>query len=158
MLAFIIPLKPKSQSKNWENDCLLLQQTIASISNQECKKFKIYLVFSDKPEIVLDAFDIEYISFPYSFPSLSDIPNATSIMPHFNNDSVMLLRRWIKAGKFFMDAKKQKKRVVVISCQSIQTIFYPAASVVIFQKTQMIRICPAFILRKGIYLKMDPAL
>ena len=109
MIAFIIPLKPKSQSKNWENDCLLLQQTISSISNQECKQFKIYLVYSDKPEIILDRCDVELVSFPYAFPSLSDIPDASSIMPYFNNDSIMLLRRWDKSRKIFYGCKKAKE-------------------------------------------------
>ncbi|MDE3184116.1 MAG: hypothetical protein KGM16_11925 [Bacteroidota bacterium] len=65
MIGFIVPVKPKQFSKNWELDNLLLERTARSICNQEIDDFKLIIVYTDKPEINFSHKNIHYIHFSY---------------------------------------------------------------------------------------------
>lgn len=110
MLAFILPLKPKSQSKDWKKDCALLDATIHSLLNQQNGNYKIYLVFSDEPQLQSISDKVILVKFPFSFYSFSEIPGSKNILPHFNNDKTMLERRWDKSKKIFYGCKVAKEQ------------------------------------------------
>ena len=69
MLGFLVAFRSKGSSKNWEEDCLLLQNTLQSICNQIERKFKVFVIYTDLPEIIYDAEKVFFIKFP--FPVLS---------------------------------------------------------------------------------------
>lgn len=110
MVAFILPLKPKTQSKNWESDCSLLYSTIKSLLNQRSSNYKIFVVFTDEPTIKNPSQKVIWVKFPYPFISFNDIPDAAIILPHFKNDKIMLERRWDKSKKIFYGCKQAKEQ------------------------------------------------
>lgn len=98
MIAFIVPFRPKSESKNWGNDCALLQQTVRSLLNQAGDNFKVFVVYTDKPELQSDD-RVEPVHFPYDFAGIESVPGHEKIMHQFNNDKKMFERRWDKGRK-----------------------------------------------------------
>lgn len=104
MIGFIVPIKPKRFSKNWERDNRLLERTIGSIHNQGDKRFKIYIVYTDKPVITFNSDAIEYIPFDMPFISTENIP-----------DYEPKVKRWIPdadyAAKMF-----DKGRKITLGC------------------------------------------
>lgn len=110
MIAFILPLKPKTQSKNWEKDCSLLQKTIESLLNQRSSNYKIFVVYTDEPLIKNADSKITWVKFPYPFVAFDAIPEASEILPHFNFDKLMLERRWDKSKKIFYGCKQAKEQ------------------------------------------------
>ncbi len=50
-IVFIIPLKAKAISKDWDLTCYLLEKTICSILRQEDNRFEIRLVCHDIPDL-----------------------------------------------------------------------------------------------------------
>jgi len=106
MLAFILPFKPKSQSKNWEKDCALLKASILSLLEQNSDEFFVYVVYSDHPQIQITSTRLQFIHFPFDFVSQDKIPEVEDIRVHFNHDMVMLERRWDKSRKIFYGCKQ----------------------------------------------------
>ncbi len=85
MLGFIVAFRPKSKSKNWREDCMLLQHTLASICNQTEKNFKVFVIFSDMPEIIYDEKKISFIKFPYELMYQKElIEHQLKQTPSFN--------------------------------------------------------------------------
>lgn len=109
MLAFILPLKPKSQSRNWENDCALLKSAVNSLLNQKSNNYKIYVVYSDDPKLNIVSDKLHLIHFPFPFTSSNEIPEFNEILLHFSNDTIMLERRWDKSRKIFYGCKAAKE-------------------------------------------------
>lgn len=101
MLAFILPLKPKSQSKDWKKDCALLEASIRSLQNQQSGNYRIYVVFSDDPQLKHSFEEVAFISFPFSFRFFDQIPYAAELLSSFDNDKIMMERRWDKSRKIF---------------------------------------------------------
>ena len=66
MIGFVVPIKPKRFSKDWEYDNKLLERTLKSITQQTDGGFKVFVVYNDKPEINFDHSSINWI--PYNFP------------------------------------------------------------------------------------------
>lgn len=109
MIGFILPLRPKSQSKDWKKDCALLEATISSLLKQTSENYKIFVVFSDDPKINISSSRLFLIQFPFSFLKTAEIKEAADMLPDFGNDSVMLERRWDKSRKIFYGCKKAKE-------------------------------------------------
>ena len=65
MLGFIVAFRPKSKSKNWTEDSMLLQHTLGSICNQTENDFIVFVIFTDMPDIEYDQEKIVFIKFPY---------------------------------------------------------------------------------------------
>lgn len=99
MIGFILPFKPQAQSKNWQKDCALLKATIGSLLRQQSEAYKIYVVYSDKPQLDIDAEKLKLVAFPYPFVTADKINNAKDILHHFKYDNTMLERRWDKSRK-----------------------------------------------------------
>lgn len=110
MLGFILPLKPKSQSKNWKKDCALLDATIRSLLNQQSPEYKIYVIFSDDPGLNFFSDKVVFVKFPFPFCPFAQIPGAVSILKHFSNDKIILERRWDKSKKMFYGCKVAKEQ------------------------------------------------
>jgi hypothetical protein len=73
MLGFVVPVKPKFNSKNWIKDNQLLTRTLKSVCNQRDVNFKVYVIFHDKPDINFIHPNIHYLSFPYKYTSCEHI-------------------------------------------------------------------------------------
>lgn len=153
MIAFILPLKPKAQSKNWEKDCSLLQKTIESLLNQRSGNYKIFVVYSDEPEIKNSSQKIIWVKFSYPFVSFNDIPDATIILPHFKNDKVMLERRWDKSKKIFYGCKQAKEQ----GCTYIMSVdaddLISNRLVEFMEKRITVDDCPGFYIKSGYLLQ-----
>jgi len=67
MVGFIVPFKAKSQSKNWEQDCLLLSNTLRSICNQLNNDYQVFVVYTDLPENIQENEKVILVHFPFSF-------------------------------------------------------------------------------------------
>lgn len=76
MIGFILPFKPKKESGNWENDNLLLAQTIHSILSQTNPCFKVYVVYSDLPTVIIDNPKVRYINFSFPFMEYAEVDRA----------------------------------------------------------------------------------
>lgn len=110
MIGFVIPLKPKSQSKNWEKDCAMLNNTLASLLNQTNEHFKVFVVYTDAPDLNIQSSKLHFIQFPFPFIPFDSIPEAQEILPHFSFDKLMLERRWDKSKKIFYGCKIAKEQ------------------------------------------------
>jgi hypothetical protein len=75
MLGFVVAFRPKSKSKNWDEDCLLLQNTLKSVCNQADQNFRVFLVYTDLPAITPDA-KITLVKFPYNFVEKQELFEA----------------------------------------------------------------------------------
>jgi len=73
MIGFIVPVKPKKYSKNWNLDNAILERTVKSICNQDSQDFKLIIVYSDMPEIGFSHENLHYVHFPYADVSVNDI-------------------------------------------------------------------------------------
>ena len=73
MLGFVLPIKPKQHSKNWNLDNQLLERTVKSIFNQKDENFKVVLVYSDMPEINFVHDDLHYEYYPFGDISINQI-------------------------------------------------------------------------------------
>lgn len=107
MLAFVLPFKPKSQSRNWQKDCALLEATISSLLNQESEDYKIYVVYSDNPNLQLLSDKISLIHFDHAFVEFENTPDADNSLS--NRDKLIVARRWDKCRKIFYGCKKAKE-------------------------------------------------
>lgn len=73
MIGFVVPFRPKQNSKNWENDSHLLHLTLKSICNQSSSDFKVYVIYHDLPEDIYNHQNLTYVEFPYKFCELDDL-------------------------------------------------------------------------------------
>lgn len=80
MIGFVIPIKPKRFSKDWNYDNLLLERTVGSILNQTDNKYKIYIVYSEKPEIKNIQPTISFIHFDFPFLEADEIEDYESFV------------------------------------------------------------------------------
>lgn len=78
MIGFVVPFKPKANSKNWDNDSALLIATLKSICNQSSSDFKAYVVYHDLPNEGFDHPSLEYIKFPFEFCTIEMTTNRTT--------------------------------------------------------------------------------
>ena len=72
-IGFVIPLKSKSVSKNWELEVALLNRTLQSVCNQTNQQFKVYVIYNQKPEIAFKHQNINYVEFPYKYVTIDEI-------------------------------------------------------------------------------------
>lgn len=78
MIAFVIPIKPKFNSKNWLKDNLLLTRTLRSVCNQTDMRFTVYVVYHDEPEIDFYHPNIKMVRFPFAYVIGDDIDDYES--------------------------------------------------------------------------------
>lgn len=97
-LGFIIPFKPRIKSRNWEDDCRVLTNTIRSVLNQHNRQFRIYVVYTDAPLHQLTDERISYVPLPFAYDTFEKIPGHTALFAQFKSEK-MVERRWDKARK-----------------------------------------------------------
>ena len=73
MLGFIVPIKPKKHSTNWDSDNLLLERTIRSICRQTSGYFIAVIVYSDLPEVNFSDNNVHFVHYPYGDIAISEI-------------------------------------------------------------------------------------
>ncbi|MFD2515653.1 hypothetical protein ACFSRY_17395 [Pontibacter locisalis] len=73
MLAFVVPIKPKINSNDWEKDNQLLSRTLKSICNQTDNNFIAYVIYHEKPVVEFEHPNIRYIFFPFEYTLSEDI-------------------------------------------------------------------------------------
>lgn len=76
MLAFVIPLKPKQNSKNWRADSEYLQATLQSILHQSHEAYHVFVVLHDMPMHPLTHKKIDYIKLPFDYCPFECITDA----------------------------------------------------------------------------------
>jgi len=73
MLAFIIPLKPKVNSRNWVLDSKYLYNTLQSILHQTIDDFHVFVITHDAPEQLIKSAKIDYLKFPFDYCEFNKI-------------------------------------------------------------------------------------
>lgn len=104
MVGFVIPIKPSRFSKNWEYDNFLLERTLNSILQQTDSRFKIFIVYNEKPSIKVKDEVVYWIQSPF------DIVESESIADYEN-----FVKRWYNpdyARKMF-----DKGRKIMLGCK-----------------------------------------
>lgn len=106
--SIIIPFRPKAQSVDWENECLLLQKTILSVLQQSYQNFKILVIYTDLPiDFIVDD-KVIYIHFQYGFQPYEEIINNDLLFSYFKS-KILVVRRWDKARKVMYGIKIAKE-------------------------------------------------
>ena len=83
MIAFIIPIKPKNVSKNWKYDNLLWERTLKSVCAQKDKNFKVFVVYTDIPELNYAHSNIHFVYFPYKMVPALEILDLDYVKQHY---------------------------------------------------------------------------
>ena len=99
MIGFIVPIKPKRFSKNWDKENRLLERTLGSIHNQTNPHFKIYIVYTDKPEIAFESDKIVYIHFKLPFVSTEFITDYETAVKRWMPDATYAAKMFDKGRK-----------------------------------------------------------
>lgn len=96
-LGFVIPLKPRKESSDWDNDMQLLNNTIRSILNQSVNNYKVFVVYSDEPTIQLKHDNLSYIKAPFPFWEFDQVSLANP--GKFPSNSRRLAERRFDKGR-----------------------------------------------------------
>ena len=83
MIGFVVPVKPKAVSRDWEYDNRLLVRTAKSICGQTDQKFKLMIVYSDYPEINFKHSNIILVHYPYGPVSVDEIEDLDYVLKYY---------------------------------------------------------------------------
>ena len=87
MLGFVVPIKPKRFSKDWNYDNQLLERTARSICAQTSDQFKLIIVYNEKPTISFEHKNIIYVHYPFPPVSVNEIEDFESyVMHHYSKE------------------------------------------------------------------------
>jgi len=86
MIGFIVPVKPKSVSKNWTYENLLLQRTTESICAQTDQSFRLVIVYNDPPEINFEHPNIIFVHYPFPSVLVNDIEDLDYVLKYYSED------------------------------------------------------------------------
>ena len=117
MLGFVVPIKPKAVSKDWEYELKLLERTARSICSQNCDYFKLIIVYNDKPEIKFQHKNIIYLFYPYPPVAVNEIEDFESYVIKYYS-SVYAERMIDKGKKIHYGCKK----AIEESCDYIMSV------------------------------------
>lgn len=106
MLGFVVPVKQKKLSKNWEMDNALLERTVRSLCQQTLGDFMVYIVHNEKPEIGFSHEKIMFCRYPFDFLRLRFIKDAAEYSTRYSDD--YLEKMMDKARRFSFGAKIAK--------------------------------------------------
>jgi hypothetical protein len=96
--AFIIPFRPKAESADWQGDKILLNRTIESVLRQTYTNLRIYVLYTDAPDVQINDPRLAYVEFPFGYQSWDDLRNAEDLFSKFKSKQ-KAVRRWDKARK-----------------------------------------------------------
>jgi hypothetical protein len=96
--AFIIPLRPKTESADWQGDKILLNRTIESVLRQTHTLLRVYVLYTDAPDEQISDPRLMYVEFPFGYQSWDDLRNSEELFSKFKSKQ-KAVRRWDKARK-----------------------------------------------------------
>lgn len=106
--GIIIPLRPQSESTDWEGDVALLNRTIGSVLRQTYTELAVYVVYTDKPtELSADA-RVQYVPFPFGFQQWEELSNREALLLKMKFKQ-KAARRWDKGRKVCYGSKVAKE-------------------------------------------------
>jgi hypothetical protein len=79
MLGFIVPIREKSKSQDWNKSNELLKNTLQSLCNQEDPSFMVFVVYTDMPYFLKNE-KVFYIKYPYSFVPAKEITDYETVV------------------------------------------------------------------------------
>ncbi|TCD07716.1 hypothetical protein EZ449_14380 [Pedobacter frigidisoli] len=103
MIGFIVAFKPRQNSKDWTNDCVLLNRTLRSICNQTSNNFAVYLIYHDLPPELYHHPNLKFIKFPYPF---CKIENLADVYEKHLNDEKMYVNGYDQGKKILFGANE----------------------------------------------------
>lgn len=106
--GFIIPLRPRSQSADWEQTLMLLNRTIASVLKQTYRRLQVYVIYTDMPTEKIADERVQYIPFPYGFQDWESLTNQEALMLQMKS-KIKAVRRWDKGRKVTYGSKLAKE-------------------------------------------------
>jgi len=86
MIAFVVPVKPKSVSRDWDYDNLLLERTVKSICAQTDQDFRLMIVYNDLPEIGFSHPNIRFVHYPFPMVSLDEIEDLDYVLKYYSGE------------------------------------------------------------------------
>lgn len=110
MLGFIVPIKPKAVSKNWNLDNRLLERTLHSICAQTDQRFAVIVVYTDLPQVSIVHQNIHYLKFPFEPVKSDEFEDLDYVLKYYAKEY---------AEKMFDKGKKiiyGCKRAVELGC------------------------------------------
>ena len=102
MIGFVVPIKPRRFSSNWDKDNRLLERTLGAILNQTNGGFKIFIPYTDKPEISFDHPAICWIPFDLPFVETKDIVDFETRVKRWMPDPVYVSKMFDKGRKIML--------------------------------------------------------
>jgi hypothetical protein len=108
MLGFIVPVKPRQYSGDWALNNLLLERTARSLCNQDAPDFKLFIVYTDKPEINYKHENIYYLHFPYPEVAVNEITDFDE------------LKKWYTP--VFAERMMDKARKIIFGCEMAKSM------------------------------------
>ena len=109
MIGFVVPIKPRRFSTNWEKDNRLLERTLGAILNQTDPNFKIFILYTDKPQINIHHSSINYILFDFPFLETKEILDFESKVKRWMPDPVYVSKMFDKGRKIMLGCKYAKE-------------------------------------------------
>jgi hypothetical protein len=89
MIVFIIPLKSKRVSKDWNRVSRLIERCVRSAINQTSENFRVIIVCHERPDIQIDHPSISYVQVDFPPPELGQT-NVISQMDRDKNRKMWL--------------------------------------------------------------------
>jgi len=86
MIGFIVPVKPKSVSKDWAYDNLLLERTAKSICAQIDQAFRLLIVYNDFPQINFSHPNIIFVHYPFPPVTVNDIEDLDYVLKYYSEE------------------------------------------------------------------------
>jgi hypothetical protein len=83
LIGFIVPIKPKSFSKDWDYDTKLLSRTAQSICAQLNKQFKLIIVYNEKPDITFTHHNIIFVQYPFAPVLIDEIEDFDTLVSKY---------------------------------------------------------------------------
>lgn len=109
MIGFIVPIKPKRFSTNWQKETRLLERTLGAMLNQTDTGFKIFIPYTDKPEISFEHPAITWIPFEMPFVETKEIVDFESKVKRWMPDPVYVSKMFDKGRKIMLACKYAKE-------------------------------------------------
>lgn len=150
MVGIVIPIKPRQFSKDWKRDSHLLTRTINSILNQTDQNFRVYIVYTEIPDVEINNFKIKFIPFSFPFLETHEIEDYEYIKQWYNADYA---RKMFDKGRKIMygcDYAKEDGCKYIMALDSDDLISNKIVSFVNGTNLES----PGWVIRKG-YMYID---
>lgn len=86
MIGFVIPVKPKNVSKDWNYENLLLERTVKSICSQTDQHFRLIIVYTDRPDIIVNHPNIIFTHYPLKAVHANEFEDLDYVLKHYSRE------------------------------------------------------------------------